>query len=111
MDLYCKANPCDNNEDPFSFRATVVLPCWPKRLRDDTFRNFVEKTIVSESPAHVNIKIYWIGVQEMKRFEKVYYDWLQEMALTEMPAFESVNPLIDKLNSLIPCGCCKDECD
>jgi hypothetical protein len=111
MDLYCEANPCDNNEDPFSFRTTVVLPCWPKRLRDDTFRNLVEKTILAESPAHVHSKIYWIGIGEMKRFEKVYFDWLQEMALTEMPAFESVNPLIDKINKLLPCNCCEDECD
>jgi hypothetical protein len=111
MDLYCNANPCDNNEDPFSFRTTIVLPCWPKRLRDDTFRNLVEKTILSESPAHVHSKVYWIGIGEMKRFEKVYYDWLQEMALTEMPAFESVNPLIEKINNLLPCGCCEDECE
>jgi hypothetical protein len=47
----------------------------------------------------------------MKRFEKVYFDWLQEMAQTEMPAYESVNPLIDKINNLIPCGCCEDVCD
>jgi hypothetical protein len=111
MDLYCEADPCDNDEDPYSFRTTIVLPCWPKRLRDETFRNLVEKTIVAESPAHVYSKVNWLGIGEMKRFEKVYFDWLQEMAQTEMPAYESVNPLIDKINNLIPCGCCEDVCD
>lgn len=28
-----EANPFDD-DDPYSFRTTVVLPCWPKRLRD-----------------------------------------------------------------------------
>lgn len=110
LDLYCEADPCDNNEDPYSFRATVVIPCWPKRLRNATFRNLVEKTIQTESPAHVEIRVVWVGIEEMRRFEKVYADWLQEMAVTEMPGYEKVNPLVDVLNTLQPCGVCDDGC-
>ena len=65
LDLYCQENPCDNNEDPFSFRTTLVLPCWPKRLRDKTFRNFVEKTIEAETPAHIHTKVVWLGTDQM----------------------------------------------
>jgi hypothetical protein len=111
LDLYCQADPCDNNEDPYSFRATVVLPCWPKRLRDPGFRNLVEKTIQTESPAHVDVRVVWLDIPEMQRFESAYSPWLQEMAATEMPAYEKVNPLVDVLNTLQPCGCCNDECD
>jgi len=110
LDLYCAADPCDNNEDPYSFRTTVVLPCWPRRLRDITFRNLVEKTLQTESPAHVHTRIVWVGISEMLRFEKVYYDWLQEMAQTEMPSHEKVNPLVEVLNTLKPCGICEDDC-
>ncbi len=110
IDLYCDPNPCDNKEDPFSFSCTVLLPCWPKRFRDPTFRNFVEKTIHAEIPAHIYAKVKWIGLEEMKKFEKVYFEWLREMASTEMPAYEFVNPLVDKLNDLVPCGCCHDDC-
>ncbi len=111
LDLYCEANPCDNNEDPYSLRATAILPCWPKRLRDPTFRNLVEKTIQTESPAHVHIRIVWLGIQEMQRFEKVYCEWLLEMSQTEIPSLEKTNPLVDVLNTLRPCGVCEDECD
>ncbi len=111
LDLYCEANPCDNNEDPYSLRATAVLPCWPKRLRDPTFRNLVEKTIQTESPAHVHIRIVWLGILEMQRFEKVYCEWLLEMSQTEMPSPIKTNPLLDVLNTLRPCGVCEDECD
>lgn len=111
MDWYCQANPCDNNEDPYSFRTTVVLPCWPKRFRDATFRNHVEQTIVSESPAHVQPRIVWLGLTEMKRFEEAYYNWLEEMSMTEIPAYEKVNPLVTVLNTLRPCGVCEEDCD
>ena len=111
LDLYCEANPCDNNEDPYSLRATAILPCWPKRLRDPTFRNLVEKTIQTESPAHVHTRIVWLGIQEMQRFEKVYCEWLLEMSQTEMPSLEKTNPLVDVLNTLRPCEVCEDECD
>jgi hypothetical protein len=108
--LYCSSYPCDASTDPYSFQATVVLPCWPKRLRDPSFRNLVETTIISESPAHVQTRVVWIGIEEMQRFEKVYSAWLVEMAQTEVPDYDVVNPLVDVLNSLVPCGVCTDEC-
>jgi hypothetical protein len=111
FDLYCEANPCDNNEDPYSFRATAVLPCWPKRFRDPSFSNLVEKTIQSESPAHVHTRIVWLGIQEMQRFEKAYGEWLLEMSQTEMPSYAKTNPLVDVLNTLRPCGVCEEVCD
>jgi hypothetical protein len=111
LDLYCEEDPCDNNEDPFSFRTTVVLPCWPKRLRDKTFRNLVEKTIEAASPAHIHTKVVWLGIEQMKKFEQVYHAWLQEMAQTEIPGYEVVNPFVETIKTLEPCGCCKDGCD
>lgn len=110
MDWYCEPNPCDNNEDPYSFRTTIVLPCWPKRFRDHTFKNLVEKTINAETPAHVMTRIVWLGFSEMKRFEAAYYNWLEEISITEIPAYEKVNPLVDVLNTLRPCGVCEDDC-
>jgi hypothetical protein len=109
-DLYCAEDPCDNNEDPYSFRTTVVLPCWPGRFRDPSFRLLVEKTIQTESPAHVLTRVMWLDVLEMKRFETAFRQWLQEMAATEMPDYENTNPLVDVLNTLKPCGSCEDEC-
>jgi hypothetical protein len=110
LDLYCQEDPCDNDEDPYSFRATIVIPCWPKRFRDPTFRGLVEKTIQTESPAHVHIRVMWIDILEMQRFEKVFKDWLKENSQTEMPDYGIVNPLVDVLNTLKPCGVCDDDC-
>lgn len=110
LDYYCQANPCDNNEDPFSFRATAIFPCWPKRFRDSTFRNLVEKTIQKEFPAHLQTRIIWIGLEEMRQFEHIYEEWLKEMT-TELPQLHVVNSLVHSLNRVKPCGCCEDDCD
>ena len=111
LDFYCESNPCDNNEDPFSFRTTVILPCWPRRFRDLTFRNLVEKTIQTEFPAHVHTRVTWVGLQEMRDFENVYKAWLKEMANTDLPSYKVVNPLVHLLDNIQPCGCCEDDCD
>ena len=110
LDFYCEANPCDNNEDPFSFRTTAIFPCWPKRFRDHSFRNLVEKTIQKEFPAHIHTRVVWIGLQEMRQFEHVYEEWLKEMT-TDLPQIRVVNSMVHLLDTIKPCGCCEDECD
>ena len=110
LDLYCKQNPCDHNEDPYSFRATAIFPCWPFRFNDPTFRGLVEKTIEKEAPAHMHIMVKWVGIKEMMRFEEVYQSWLVELCETELPSYEIVNPLVDVINTIQPCEVCCDEC-
>ena len=103
LDLYCCEDPCDNNEDPYSFRISVVLPCWSKRFRDKSFRNFVEKTIQSETPAHIHAKIYWLGIQQMRQFEDTYSEWVIEMACNDVPDIKIANDFIKTVKQLKNC--------
>ena len=111
LDLYCQSDPCDNNEDPYSFRTTIVLPCWPKRFRNPTFRNLVEQTIKAELPAHIYKRIVWVGYLEMMRFENAYHEWLDELVNSKIARYPIVNKLVKVLDTLAPCGCCEDHCD
>ncbi len=63
---------CPEVREPYSFRATVLLPSWPKRFRDLKFRRFVEDTLRAEAPAHVFLRICWISHFQMKSFEQCY---------------------------------------
>ena len=74
IDADCKM--C-GEEDPYSFRASVILPYWPKRFNDIAFRNFFEKTLREETPAHIHLKICWIGNDQMAELEKRYRAWLE----------------------------------
>lgn len=47
--------------DPYSFRVSVILPGWTTRFSNKDFRNYAEKIIREEIPAHVLARICWIG--------------------------------------------------
>ena len=65
-----------SDEDPYSFRASVVLPYWPSRFQSLTFRNFFENLIREQAPAHVQLKICWIDHLQMESFEQALQKWL-----------------------------------
>lgn len=67
---------CVEVKDPYSFRATVFLPAWPKRFQNIRFRRMIERTLRLEAPAHVYLKICWLSLCDMKTFEKICNEWL-----------------------------------
>jgi len=71
---------CPINVDPYSFRATVVVPYWPTRFRQRDFRPFFERTLRLETPAHVFVRICWIDVCQMRAFETAYRRWLDALS-------------------------------
>lgn len=103
LDLYCCEDTCDNNEDPYSFRISFVLPCWPKRFRDKGFRRLVEQTIQSETPAHIQAKVYWLGVEQMRLYEDSYFEWIIEMAVNDVPDITIANDFITTIMQLKNC--------
>lgn len=78
----CLGKDCHfcGQQDPYSFRASVILPYWPSRFMDMNFRKYFEDTIRAEAPAHVALKICWINNTSMRHFEKAYKDWLKALA-------------------------------
>jgi hypothetical protein len=66
--------------DPYSFRATVVVPYWPQRFRKIEFRRFFERTLRAEAPAHVFLRICWVNPYQMRTFESAYQLWLRALA-------------------------------
>lgn len=86
-------------QDPYSFWITIILPYWSERFRNIDFRRFVERTLRMEAPAHVALKIAWVNVKQMKDFETIYRDWLEQLA--QESSNGSACNLSDTLNHLI----------
>ena len=78
----CLDANCDHcgDEDPYSFKASIVLPFWLKRFENMHFRNYMESLFRSEAPAHVLLKICWVDKIEMAAFETAYAAWAIEKA-------------------------------
>lgn len=66
--------------DPYSLRASVVLPCWPLHFDNMAFREYFENRIREEAPAHVMLKICWLNNDLMREFEVRYKKWIETLA-------------------------------
>ncbi|RYJ38366.1 Response regulator receiver (CheY-like) modulated diguanylate cyclase/phosphodiesterase [Flavobacterium anhuiense] len=104
------AEECGDCEpvDPYSYRVSVVLPGYTLRFANTDFRNYIEKIIKEELPAHVLAKVCWIGYREkdvkdpaenqLVQFEKNYKDYL--FAKTDLNQEQPEPQLISFIKSL-----------
>lgn len=67
-------------DDPYSFRISLVLPYWPSHFNNMNFRAYFENLARSESPAHCMLKICWINQDSMLQFELAWFIWINAMA-------------------------------
>lgn len=82
-------------QDPYSFRASLVLPYWPQRFRNIIFRRYFEEIAQTEAPAHTALQICWVNNPSMRHFEVAYKDWLD--ALSDYSIDPSDNTLLSRL--------------
>ena len=96
------------DEDPYSFRVSVVLPYWPGRFRDLNFRALAERTLREEAPAHVQVKICWVSQGQMIELDAAYRAWLKARAANPAGSATVRNrtaqliEIIDALKSVYP---------
>ena len=87
--------------DPYSFRVTVVLPGYSMRLRSKHFRQFSERLIRMETPAHVLPRICFVNEEFMKKFEKAQKAWLDEREKSKDPLKQAKDATLVKLIKVI----------
>ncbi|QNF34716.1 hypothetical protein HUW51_19010 [Adhaeribacter swui] len=86
--------------DPYSFQISIMLPEWPARFRNKTFKHLLEKTIYMETPAHIYPQVFWLNHKQMRELEEAYKLWLEELPQAEIANTEVENNLIYQLNQL-----------
>ncbi len=89
----CLKDSCNTlaNQDPYSFKVTVILRGDLARFRNPYFREYAEKIIRSEAPAHILIKICWVSKEEILLFQKAYKDWIQKYRKVKSQICNSVS--------------------
>ncbi len=90
--------------DPYSFRIDVILPGYSLRLRNKYFRQYAERIIRMETPAHILPRICFVDETHMLEFETVYEDWRtakRKSKRLDVPMDNVINTkLIDVLENL-----------
>ena len=69
-----------SDTDPYSFRVSIIMPAYAKRFLDIEFRNYVERVMREEMPAHLLIKICWADNEKLHELEEAYRSWLEVKA-------------------------------
>ena len=74
----CLNDDCNDeaNNDPYSFKATIILPGYLSRFKNLIFREYAENILRQEAPAHILLKICWVNIDDMLGFQKKYRAWL-----------------------------------
>lgn len=111
MEVCLQDCDCPCEQDIYSFRASVVLPHWPMHFDDMAFRQYFEKKIREEAPAHIQLKICWVSNEKLREFESSYNSWIKELATfkatgnnhaTYQEANDRMLSILAKLNSVYP---------
>lgn len=92
---------CICEADPYTFRASVVLPAWPGHFDDMAFRAYFESRMREEAPAHVMLKICWLNNELMREFEVCYKKWIEMLAAYSFDKKTNLLALRDANDALI----------
>lgn len=69
---------CPNENDPYSFRLTVVMPgCGAPYNTNVALRNYADRVIREETPAHLLVNILWVKNDCFDAFEAAWHSWLK----------------------------------
>jgi hypothetical protein len=80
----------DNTDDFYSLNLTIVLPTWPSRFQNPDYQDLLRKITMLNAPVYVHIDFVWLNIDEMRDFESIYFDWLEERI-----ALEPEQPALD----------------
>ena len=95
---------CCGEDDPYSFRVTIVMPAWPERFRAFGFRRFFERLARREAPAHVQVKVCWLSFTGMQKFETAYREYLEalkKMRQTQQPDQDVQDAYLKASNTMV----------
>ncbi|MCB9233128.1 MAG: hypothetical protein H6581_15835 [Bacteroidia bacterium] len=65
-------------EDHISNQITVVMPDWPTRFQDSTFKEAFRKALTEECPAHIFCNLLELSFPDFQIFEEKYLAWKLE---------------------------------
>jgi len=77
LNMYAFFNGAKVNEAFFSFRMTFILPAWPVRFQEPSFKTQFNNILYQQVPIHLKYNSHWLDLDEMKYFEEKYFQWLQ----------------------------------
>lgn len=91
------------DDDPYSYRIHVILPADAGRFANQDFRAFVEGVIRAETPAHILPKVCWISLEDQRRLDKAYHEWIDAGRNADANgALERLRDVLESVKNVYP---------
>lgn len=90
----------------FDCRLSFIFPDWSARFANPAFRQFAEKTIANQLPAHLFPQVYWLDLKALTDFEHSYTSWLEALNRYEQAQLDNTledvhTNALDKASALL----------
>ena len=69
-------NETEVDESFFSFQMSFILPAWPVRFQQESFKTQFNNILYQQVPIHIHYDTHWLTLSEMSKFEEAYFKWL-----------------------------------
>jgi hypothetical protein len=80
-------DPCGGKEKlysfPFSCQVSVIFSGCSRLIDNPGYREFAERTVAENTPAHIVAGYCWLGPWQMLLFEILFRAWKMELAAPE----------------------------
>lgn len=89
-----------SDKDPYSFRVTIVLPVEAGRFRHKSYREFAERLIRMETPAHILVDFKWLSSACGIQFEKSFVAWKNKISQMMPHYFQGQTMIVKDANGI-----------
>ena len=72
------------NSNEFNSRLSVIYSDWTARFHNQEFLQLFKQTFFNCTPAHISVNFVGLNYNEMKAFEKLYFQYMKEIADTSI---------------------------
>jgi hypothetical protein len=80
-------------QDHYSLQLSFLMPGWNAKFQASSVRSLFKAVARQYAPAHLRLRFFWLGMEEMHAFENMYEQWLAEKA-----TLQPVQPRLDQLS-------------
>ncbi|UII27376.1 hypothetical protein LVD15_02800 [Fulvivirga maritima] len=84
----------------YNGRMSIILPAWVARFQNEEFRLLLMNALRQNVPAHLKVDMHWFDIAQMKTFEQIQKEWLEERARPEFD-WKKLNGLSDRLIKIL----------
>ncbi|MEM9337594.1 MAG: hypothetical protein AAGA66_02620 [Bacteroidota bacterium] len=71
-------------KDFYNNQLSIILPLWIPRFQNEEFALIMGKCLLESLPAHLGANWVWLGIEEMKDFESVHKEWLNQRQMPDV---------------------------